>query len=74
MVPSTAIGNVNGVMHDADGRKCKGAADLLVACNKIDSMAPLSIHHLCLETVTPFSGGIFDCQCIYAESGPYFRC
>ena len=37
---STAFGNVNGVMHDADGASAKCAADLLIACNKIDSMAP----------------------------------
>ncbi len=37
---STAFGNVNGVMHDADGASAKCASDLLIAYNKLDSTIP----------------------------------
>ncbi|MBU1719359.1 MAG: DUF3494 domain-containing protein, partial [Bacteroidetes bacterium] len=37
---STAFGNVNGIMHDGDGASAQCAADLLIACNQIDSMVP----------------------------------
>lgn len=34
---STAFGNVNGVMHDADGASAQCAADLLIAYNQLNS-------------------------------------
>ncbi len=37
---STAFGNVNGVMHDADGASAQCAADLLIAYNQLNSTVP----------------------------------
>jgi len=37
---STAFGNVNGVMHDADGVSAQCAADLLIAYNQLNSTTP----------------------------------
>lgn len=37
---STAFGNVNGVMHDADGASAQCAADLLIAYNQLNSKIP----------------------------------
>lgn len=37
---STAFGNVNGVMHDADGASAQCAADLLIAYNNLNSTIP----------------------------------
>jgi len=37
---STAFGNVNGVMHDADGASAQCAADLLIAYNELNSTIP----------------------------------
>lgn len=36
----TAFGNVNGVMHNADGTSAEAASDLLIACGLIDNMVP----------------------------------
>ncbi len=37
---STAFGNVNGVMHDADGVSAQAAADLLIAYNQLEATTP----------------------------------
>ncbi|MGZ4064812.1 MAG: hypothetical protein ACXVP0_17685, partial [Bacteroidia bacterium] len=37
---STAFGNVNGVMHDADGASAQCATDLLTAYNQLNAMVP----------------------------------
>ncbi|MDP2387801.1 MAG: ice-binding family protein [Bacteroidota bacterium] len=37
---STAFGNVNGIMHDADGASGQCAADLLIAYNQLNSTIP----------------------------------
>jgi hypothetical protein len=37
---STAFGNVNGVMHDADGTSAQCSADLLIAYNQLNSNIP----------------------------------
>jgi len=37
---STAFGNVNGIMHDADGASAQCAADLLIAYNQLNSTIP----------------------------------
>jgi hypothetical protein len=47
---STAFGNVNGVMHDADGASGQCAADLLVAYNQLNSAVPTS-------SLAPLLGG-----------------
>jgi hypothetical protein len=37
---STGFGNVNGVMHDADGASAQCAVDLLIAYNQLNSTVP----------------------------------
>lgn len=37
---STGFGNVNGVMHDADGASAQCAVDLLIAYNQLDNTVP----------------------------------
>ncbi|MES2556952.1 MAG: ice-binding family protein [Bacteroidota bacterium] len=37
---STGFGNVNGVMHDADGASAQSAVDLLIAYNQLNSTVP----------------------------------
>ncbi len=37
---STAFGNVNGIMHDADGASAQCAADLLIAYNQLNAAIP----------------------------------
>ena len=39
---NTAFGNVNGVMHEADGTTAQCAADLLIAYNQLNSAIPTS--------------------------------
>ena len=61
---STGFGNVNGVMHTADGATATAAANLLTAYNQINSTVPTASHAPLLGNGDTMNKGV------YAIAGP----
>jgi len=57
---STAFGNVNGVMHDADGSSAQAAADLLIAYNLLNSAIPTFFPAPLLGNGVTLNAGIYS--------------
>ena len=57
---STAFGNVNGVMHDADGASAQAAADLLIAYNFLNSAIPTLFPSPLLGNGATLNAGIYS--------------
>ena len=57
---STAFGNVNGVMHDADGASAQCAADLLIAYNQLNSTIPTLFPGPLLGNGVTLTAGVYS--------------
>jgi hypothetical protein len=57
---STAFGNVNGVMHDADGASAQAAADLLIAYNLLNSAIPTFFPAPLLGNGVTLNAGVYS--------------
>src|ERR1043165_3052292 len=57
---STAFGNVNGGMHDADGVSAQCAADLLIAYNQLNAAVPAFFPAPLLGNGTTLNPGIYS--------------
>ena len=57
---STGFGNVNGVMHDADGASAQCAADLLIAYNKLNSTIPAFFPAALLGNGATLTAGVYS--------------
>jgi len=57
---STAFGNVNGIMHDADGASAQCAADLLIAYNQLNATIPTFFPSSLLGNGDTLEAGIYS--------------
>lgn len=57
---STAFGNVNGVMHDADVSSAQCAADLLIAYNQLNSAVPAFFPAPLLGNGATLNAGVYS--------------
>lgn len=57
---STAFGNVNGVIHDADGVSSQCAADLLIAYNQLNSTTPTFFPAPLLGNGATLNAGVYS--------------